>query len=449
MKGLYTALFFFVFLVPFAHALESVTLNDPTTTNRSITLTWTETTTPSSDFAYYKILRSAQPNFTDIDSLIPKIPTLGNIGSIVLIILFVYFVFKKQRALSVIILFVLVSLNLNNTSQAEVQDPLLSISFTFKTTEQFKDTCLNPDTTYYYKVYVFDDYGNYIASNEVSGSVTTGGCTEEYKHYGEFGSDVLTTPTGIAYDPSGYLYVVDRGNSRIRKFDLTGNLIFTIGSLGNNDGEFETPMDIDLDSEGNFYVADSTRVQKFDTNGNFMLSWNASINTGIAIDKSSDFLYGRTTIEVYKYTIGGTLIKSWSAGSSSGSWDLTDIAVDSNGDIYIADAGNRKILKYDSDGNFILEWGSLGEGDGEFYNVFGIAIDNDNNVYVVNDNQNNTATGIIQKFDSSGNFISKWGENGTQAGQLTYARGIVIDNDGLVYVSEKNYTNRIQVFKYY
>jgi tripartite motif-containing protein 71 len=69
------------------------------------------------------------------------------------------------------------------------------------------------------------------------------------------------------------------------------------------------------------------------------------------------------------------------------------VAVDSSGNVYVADLGNHRIQKFDSEGTFMAKWGSRGEGDGEFRGPSGVAVDSSNNVYV-SDQGNNR----IQKF---------------------------------------------------
>jgi len=79
-----------------------------------------------------------------------------------------------------------------------------------------------------------------------------------------------------------------------------------------------------------------------------------------------------------------------------------DIAVDKSGYIYIIDNLNCRVQKFDSSGNFITKWGSEGKGEGEFtFDFSSICVDGDNNVYVANGSR-------IQKFNSYGNFISAW-----------------------------------------
>ena len=80
------------------------------------------------------------------------------------------------------------------------------------------------------------------------------------------------------------------------------------------------------------------------------------------------------------------------------------VAVDSSGNVYVADTGNNRIQKFDSSGGFIAKWGSSGSGDGQFSYPSGVAVDSSGNVYVAD-----TSNQRIQKFNSSGGFITKWG----------------------------------------
>lgn len=56
---------------------------------------------------------------------------------------------------------------------------------------------------------------------------------------------------------------------------------------------------------------------------------------------------------------------------------------DSSDNIYVADWGNNRIQKFDSNGNYITKWGTQGTGDGQFQEPTGIALDSSDNVYIV------------------------------------------------------------------
>ena len=116
------------------------------------------------------------------------------------------------------------------------------------------------------------------------------------------------------------------------------------------------------------------------------------------------------------------------------------MAVDGSGNVYVADAWNDRIQKFDSDGNFLTKWGTEGDGDGQFMSPSGVAVDGSGSVYVADTNN-----GRIQKFDSEGNFLTKWGTEGSDDGQFRGPHGVAVDGSGNVYVADA-WNDRIQKF---
>jgi tripartite motif-containing protein 71 len=162
------------------------------------------------------------------------------------------------------------------------------------------------------------------------------------------------------------------------------------------------------------YVADSknNRIQKFDTNGTFVKSW-------------------------------GTL------GKGDSQFDLpVSIIIDSKGDLIVNERENNRVQKFDKDGNFILKFGSTGTGDGQFSEIEHMATDKFDNIFVNDPQSGNTGSGEprVQKFDSNGNFITKWGSYGRGDGEFVDPEHLAVDSEGRVYVSDRSNDN-IQVFE--
>ncbi len=123
----------------------------------------------------------------------------------------------------------------------------------------------------------------------------------------------------------------------------------------------------------------------------------------------------------------------------------TALATDPSGNVYVIDAGHHRIQKFDGSGQFLMSWGSIGDGEGQF--VFrisgpipgGIAVDTRGTVFV------SDYYDRIQAFDSSGQFLFQWGIHGTGDGQFDFPTGMAVDGQGMVYVGDAG-NHRVQKF---
>ncbi len=91
------------------------------------------------------------------------------------------------------------------------------------------------------------------------------------------------------------------------------------------------------------------------------------------------------------------------------------VAVDTQGDVYVADQLSFVVQKFTAAGTFETQWGSYGGGHGQFGPIGGLATDAAGNVYVVDSSHDR-----IQKFDANGNFITDWGRRGSELGQFNF-----------------------------
>jgi len=222
------------------------------------------------------------------------------------------------------------------------------------------------------------------------------------------------------------------------------------GSYGNGAGQFHYPRAIVATSSGYIYVADSgnNRVQEFNSNGKFINQWSStndvslgSVN-GVAIDSSGDVYVADTNNRIVKFDKNGNFItKFGSYGSGNVQFkNARDICLDSSGNIYVADTGNNRIQKLDNNGNYLVQWGSYGSSNGQFKNPIDVALDSLDNVYVA-DKDNH----CIKKFDSNGNYLMQFGNSGNGDGQFNNIISVFVDSSGNIYVSDRGNT-RIQKF---
>jgi sugar lactone lactonase YvrE len=269
-----------------------------------------------------------------------------------------------------------------------------------------------------------------------------------------FGSSNFINPTGITIDSNGDVYVVDSGNSKIKKFDSNGKLLLSWGSSGSGNGQFVHPNGIVVGKKY-VYIADTgnARIVMFDKNGTFVYAWGGygdspgmfHTPTALAFDESGNLFVtdsGGDSIQVfdshYAFTYEITPLLT-EGGNFSGT---NGIVFDSQNHFY-ASAIDNKILKFSDSGDFINFFGSSGIEKSRFNNPTSIVLDSNGNFYVADTNNHR-----IQKFDPDGNFILSFGSEGNAVGQLEEPVGLAIDSSDNMYVVDKG-NNNIQIFALY
>lgn len=95
------------------------------------------------------------------------------------------------------------------------------------------------------------------------------------------------------------------------------------------------------------------------------------------------------------------------------------VAVDTQGNVYVADQLSFVVQKFTAAGTFLTEWGSYGGGHGQFGPIGGLATDAAGDVYVVDSSHNR-----IEKFDPGGTFITSWGHRGGALGQFNFGSSL-------------------------
>ncbi len=200
------------------------------------------------------------------------------------------------------------------------------------------------------------------------------------------------------------------------------------GTNGVGNGQFLYPRSVAIDAQGNVYVADSdnTRVQKFDANGKFLLAWGtkspdnqpAPAGTfsqiwGIAVDKNGNVYVADTwNHRIQKFDASGKFLKMWGSNADTRGIANVDpdkfygpraLAIDAQGNLLVTDTGNKRILKFSPDGAPLAQFGGFGTEVGLFNEPVGLAVDAQGNVYVAD-----TWNQRVQKFDANFNFLAQW-----------------------------------------
>jgi len=171
------------------------------------------------------------------------------------------------------------------------------------------------------------------------------------------------------------------------------------------------PSGLALDAEGNLYVVDggNDRIVKYDQAGQRLAQWGG---------------HGQGDAQ---FTFGG---RQDPPGEGAFVDYYGGIAIDQEGNVYVADTGNARIQRFDRNGNFLLKWGSQGEGEGQFGHIVGVVVDSQGDVYVAED----APQSRIQKFDRDGKFLLKWVTSPSTTGLPFSPDDIAIDRQDVIYL---------------
>ena len=246
------------------------------------------------------------------------------------------------------------------------------------------------------------------------------------------------------------------GNHRIRKLDREGNLVLTFGQNGYEPGQFFwAPRDLAVDRDGNIYACSNNQlidgwngngcIQKFDAQGNFLAKFQVTDSTlpvkGMGID-ASDNLYVATHIPDLWHLI---VKKSTATGESLGTLTLLpfkqdyypqDMTVDVNGNIFVVD--NVSLMKFDAAGNLIFKKFGSESSIGAIYPA-GLDVDDQGNVWVAD-----TGNNRIVCFAPDGTFRLQFGTQGFGPGEFQQPSGVAVTR-GRLFVAD-TFNQRVQIF---
>jgi len=211
-------------------------------------------------------------------------------------------------------------------------------------------------------------------------------------------------PKGLAIDSEGNVFVADSQNHRIQKFAADGTLLTAWGSPGQEPGQFSEPWGVAVGPGDIVYVADTWnhRIQAFTSEGELITYWGVFQDTGGELLEPQGMFYGPR-----------------------------DIAIDEDGNLYVTDTGNKRIQKFDADGNPIGQWGGAGASAGQFLEPVGIAADQEGNIYVAD-----TWNQRIQVFDEDLQFLRQWSVQAWVGESINNKPYLAVDAEGHVYATD-------------
>ncbi|HET7417267.1 MAG TPA: NHL repeat-containing protein [Solirubrobacterales bacterium] len=252
-------------------------------------------------------------------------------------------------------------------------------------------------------------------------------------------------PVGIAVDNSGSVWVVDRDHNQIKKFNQAGEAIGSFGTTGSGNGQLLEPRMIAVDASGNLWVTDmgNHRIQEFTSSGTYIRQLkDPTLDNpyGIVVDqKGAIWVSDLYRNEVVKLTLsGGALsIAQRVKGEKTSTTDTTFVwpsgmAVDSAGNIWVADKGHDRLQEISPSGAIIRQVGQRGSAPGQLREPYGVAVTGLGHL-LVTDGLNHR----VQLLDAQGDFLRMVG-SGPAAYGLPTELAVGPNNAAFVVDSEGN-----------
>jgi len=214
------------------------------------------------------------------------------------------------------------------------------------------------------------------------------------------------------------IMVLDNENHCVRVFNAKGELQFSFGKFGCDDGCLNNPGQILVDASGNMYVMDFYRVE-YDTRRDAHASWQLYFPRIQKFDATGRFLF-----------------RMGRSGDAAGEFfgTPTDLAINTKGELLVLDAGNHRIQIFDANGKWLRMFGKRGSEPGCFDAPSKIEVDAQDYIYVLDPGNHR-----IQKFDDLGKELSFHIKSGLEIEEILTQTYFKVLADGRIAVLDSFY----------
>lgn len=264
---------------------------------------------------------------------------------------------------------------------------------------------------------------------------------------------LVARPYGI-WKQGDKLYITDTTSQAAMSWDLKKKSVADIGNKGA--GRLKAPIGITVDAGGKTYITDAGdhKVKAYSPNGELL--WQAGdlggtagkFNRpgGIALTPAGELLVLDTgNGRVVLLTTDGKFIREMCRNRLKDPYALgtpANIWIEKNGDFIVTDPLSTRVHIFNSTGGYVSGFGEQGDSAGYFARPRGAASDSNGNIYVADAIFNR-----IQVFSRKGELLLYFGSPGEGPGELALPAGIFIDTDDMIYVVDSN-NQRVQVYQY-
>lgn len=221
--------------------------------------------------------------------------------------------------------------------------------------------------------------------------------SEEGRFIREIGLGLFKVPHGLSIDDEGFIWTTDQQTHQVLKFDKTGKIHLILGRKDSpGEGWFEngyqlnlftSPSDVAFDDKGNIYVADGQnyRIVKFDVHGNLIDKWGSKgthaglfdFPHSLVINNNIIYVTDRQNARIQLFDLDGGFIAQWEGIGYPYELEIFDQET-----MIFTDARSGEIVKINFDGKVIERFGKWGKKESEFGFPHGLAVDKNGTVYV-------------------------------------------------------------------
>jgi sugar lactone lactonase YvrE len=247
----------------------------------------------------------------------------------------------------------------------------------------------------------------------------------------------LSSPAGLAVDGKGDVWVTDSGENRVVEYSASGKKLRQFGRTGSAAGQLNDPTAIAVDADGNVYVADTgnNRVEEFNTASKFVRSYSTADGTaldspqGVAVDGEGDVYISDTeNNRVVEFSATGAYVRS----ETSGLTGPEGLTLDASGDLWVANAGQydeggEQVAELSTSGSVLIQIGGDTSSDlGGLSDPSDVALDTDGHVFIAEPDYS-----LVDEFDVNGPYGNEFG-----AADLSGALAVALAPNGDIYVAD-------------
>jgi len=261
--------------------------------------------------------------------------------------------------------------------------------------------------------------------------------------YDSYGFGELGGLFAIAMDSTGIVYAADGYAYKIQRFSRDGELIGEWLGPSPGDSSSPWPLAIAVARDGTILAIRDGTILRFGPDGAVLQSWGdvgeqrLDGPAGLAVDLDGNiYVADNTAHRIFKYSEAGEFLMSWAAGPPRDGrrhWGPENLAVTPRGTLLMTEWHGYQIIEYSLQGDSLGQWGKIGIGLGELHNIGGVAVDSRGDVYVTD-----YSYPRLQKFTADGVYLTQRADQFDVVGGFVMPDRMAIFRNQEIYVLDRS-----------